>query len=71
MAAVMLVFRLVDFVHYVSVVKDMKANENVIGWYDGPTSIYISSISMQMLGGIINIVVAVVAGIGIYQTRRK
>lgn len=71
MAAVMLVFRLVDFVHYVSVVKDMKANENVIGWYDGPTSIYISSISMRMLGGIINIVVAVVAGIGIYQTRRK
>lgn len=71
MSVVMLLFRLVDMVYYVSVMADMNANENIIGWHDGPTSIYISSISMRMLGGIVNIVVAIIAGIGIYQTRRK
>lgn len=70
-AVIMLLLRLADIIYYISVMKNMNSSENVIGWYDGPTSIYVSSISMQMLGGIANIVVAVVAGIGIYQTRRK
>lgn len=70
-AIVMLLFRLADIIYYISVTKDMNSNENVIGWYDGPTSMYVSSISMQMLGGIVNIVVAIIAGIGIHQTRRK
>lgn len=70
-AIVMLLFRLIDIIYYLSVMKDMNSNENVIGWYDGPTSMYVSSVSVQMLGGIANIVVAIVAGIGIYQTRRR
>ena len=70
-AIVMLLFRLIDIIYYLSVMKDMNSNENVLGWYDGPTSMYVSSVSVQMLGGIANIVVAIVAGIGIYQTRRR
>lgn len=70
-AIVMLLFRLVDVVYYVSVMKDMNADADSIGWYDGPTSMYVSSVSPQAFGWIINIVVAIVTGIGIYQTRRR
>lgn len=70
-AIIMLLFRLLDMVYYMSVMKEMNSNAAIIGWYDGPTSIYVSSISSQVFGWIINIAVAVVAVIGIYQTRRR
>ncbi len=70
-AVIMLLSRAIDIIYYLAVMNDMNSDTSIIGGYDGPTSIYVSSGSIKIIGSILNIILAIVAGIGLYQTRRK
>lgn len=71
LAAASLMFELIDFMHYRSVMDDINTSTAIIGGADGPTNIFVSNVSFDIGSFIASIVAAIVSVVGIYKTRRK
>lgn len=50
---------------------EMHADSSVIGGYDGPTDIYVSSLSLNIGALITAIIAAIISAVGLYKTRKK
>ena len=70
-ASAVLLFELVNFIHFRSVINELNSNSAIIGGYAGPTSIAVSNGIFRVGNFIITIVAAVASGIGLYKTRKK
>lgn len=51
--------------------EDINTNTSIIGGFDSPTSIYVSSISIKTGTVIVAFVAIVISIIGLYKTNRK
>ena len=71
-ALLVLLFRLANLLHYQAAMERMWADRTIIGGNDGPTNILCTSDTLFQTGAwIAAAAVAVIAGIGIYKTRRR
>lgn len=71
-AAVLVLLRLLaGFLWREAQLNALFASEAVIGGNDGPTNLFVSSVSPQMLALLFALLAAVVAAAGLYKTRRK
>lgn len=64
-------FEILDFVYWRSAMEDINTNTSIIGGFDSPTSIYVSSISIKTGTIIVAFVAIVISIIGLYKTNRK
>lgn len=66
-----LLTELASFLHYYSVMETMHEDVSIIGGSDAPTDIIVSNISGRTIFIIATIIIAVIAVLGIYKTRKK
>lgn len=66
-----LLYELAGLIQYWFSMNEMYADSSVIGGYDGPTDIYVSSISLNIGALITAIIAAIISAVGLYKTRRK
>lgn len=71
LCSITFLFEIIDFVYWRSAMEDINTNTSIIGGFDGPTSIYVSSISIKNGSIIVAIVAMVISIIGLYKTNRK
>lgn len=62
---------LVDYIYFLNAMHEINASTSIIGGFDGPTEIYITSGNLRISQIIITMIIAVISGIGIYKTRRR
>lgn len=71
LCATALLFEIINFVYWRSAMDDINSSTSIIGGFDSPTSIYVSSVSFKT-GTFIAVVVALaVSIIGLWKTNRK
>lgn len=71
LCAIAFLYEIINFVYLKAVMEDINSSTSIIGGYDGPTNIYISSVSFKT-GTFITAVVALVASIiGLWKTNGK
>lgn len=71
LCSITVLFEIIDFVYWRSVMEDINTSTSIIGGFDGPTSIYLSSVSIKTGTVIVTIVAMVISIIGLYKTNRK
>lgn len=71
LCSITVLFEIIDFVYWCSVMEDINTSTSIIGGFDGPTSIYSSSVSIKTGTVIVTIVAMVISIIGLYKTNRK
>lgn len=71
LCSITVLFETIDFVYWRSVMEDINTSTSIIGGFDGPTSIYLSSVSIKTGTVIVAIVAMVISIIGLYKTNRK
>lgn len=71
LCSITVLFEIIDFVYWRSVMEDINTSTSIIGGFDGPTSIYLSSVSIKTGTLIVAIVAMVISIIGLYKTNRK
>lgn len=71
LCSITVLFEIIDFVYWRSVMEDINTSTSIIGGFDGPTSIYLSSVSIKTGTVIVAIVAMVISIIGLYKTNRK
>lgn len=69
--AAFLLFDFVEFLYCRFVVKQMNSNISIIGGFDGPTNIFVSSIALNFGGVVLALTLLALSLAGIYKTRRK
>ena len=62
---------LVEYIYFLHAMDKINSNASIIGGTDGPTNIFVTGGSIRISGIIITVILAVVASIGIYKTRRR
>lgn len=70
-ALLMLLFQLADVIYYWAAMERIWSDTTIIGGNDGPTNILCGSTLVQTGTWVITVTAAVIAGIGIYKTRKK
>lgn len=70
-ALLMLLFQLADVIYYWAAMERIWADTTIIGGNDGPTNILCGSTLVQTGTWAVAVAAAVIAGIGIYKTRKK
>lgn len=66
-----LLFAFANFIYSHSVMNDINGTIAIIGGYDGPTNIYVSSIPLKVWNIAFIVIALIVSAIGIYKTRKK
>ena len=66
-----LLYELTGLIQYWFSMNEMHADSSVIGGYDGPTDIYVSSLSLNIGALITAIIAAIISAVGLYKTRKK
>ena len=49
----------------------VESSTSIIGGADAPTTMYVSSISLDKISSVMTVLIAIVSGIGIYHTRKQ
>lgn len=70
-ALLMLLFQLADVIYYWAAMERIWADTTIIGGNDGPTNILCGSTLVQTGTWVLSVAAAIIAGIGIYKTRKK
>lgn len=70
-ALLMLLFQLADVIYYWAAMEHIWADTTIIGGNDGPTNILCGSTLVQTGTWVLSVAAAIIAGIGIYKTRKK
>ena len=71
LCSIKFLLEILDFVYWRSAMEDINTNTSIIGGFDSPTSIYVSSISIKTGTVIVAFVAIVISIIGLYKTNRK
>lgn len=71
LCVVTFLYEVIDFVYWKAVMDDINSSTSIIGGYDSPTSIYVSSISFKTGTFIAALVALVVSIVGVWKTNRK
>ena len=67
----MLLFQLADVIYYWAAMERIWADTTIIGGNYGPTNILCGSTLVQTGTWVLSVAAAIIAGIGIYKTRKK
>lgn len=67
----MILYQLIEWLSYQAAMERIWADTTIIGGNDGPTNILCGSTLFQTGTWVIAVAAAVIAGIGIYKTRKK
>lgn len=70
-ALLILLFQLADMIYYRAAMERIWADITIIGGNDGPTNILCGSTLVQTGTWVLAVAAAIIAGIGIYKTRKK
>lgn len=68
---VSLAFNIFEYFHFRFAVEDINSDTAIIGGFDGPTNVFVSSIALNFGGIILALALLALSLAGIYKTRRK
>ena len=71
LGVLLLLHQLADLFFCHAAIQDLLAQEAIIGGYDGPTDIFISSVSLNALGWIAGTIALFLSIIGLFATRKS
>ena len=71
LTTLVLLYQLIEWFSYQAAMERIWADMTIIGGNDGPTNILCGSTLVQTGTWVLSVAAAIIAGIGIYKTRKK